>query len=52
VKVNERVVKGKKEVKSFEVSAGPALLAFHRLVYLPFRRQQLLKFHTRFLLEF
>lgn len=45
VEVQERALhNGKAAIASYRISAGPALLAFHRHVYLPWRTRQLRAF--------
>lgn len=49
VVVNDRQAAGRKEVGSYTIFAGPALLTFDKHVYRPLRRRQLQTFHDRFL---
>ncbi|MGD9828000.1 MAG: hypothetical protein AB7E70_02950 [Hyphomicrobiaceae bacterium] len=50
VAVNERqLAGGKMAIAGYEISAGPALLAFHKLVYLPWRTRQLRAFYEKHL---
>ena len=50
VEVQERTLNnGKTAIASYRISAGPALLAFHRHVYLPWRTRQLRAFCSQHL---
>jgi hypothetical protein len=50
VEVQERVLSnGKTAIAHYRIGAGPALLAFHRHVYLPWRTRQLRAFHSQHL---
>lgn len=50
IDVEERTLRtGKSAIAGYAIGAGPALLAFHRYVYLPLRQRQLHAFATKHL---